>query len=164
MLMSEVDISGAAFWGSRTSKMRSVSSCLRLRIGLSDVCRDETALTFALADDVEEDDDDLSCLSAYAGFFFARGLIANGLDFLDLTTGGSTASELDLSSSSSSLLSSSSSSFLLSSSSSASSVLTSSSSSSSSSDEESSFFFFRLLLRRFTMLIVVVVIKRGLWR
>ena len=108
--MSEVDISRAAFWGSRTSKTRSVSSCLRLRIGLSDVCRDETDLTFALADDVyvdedededDDDDDDLTCLSAFRGFFFARGLIANGLDILDLTTGGSTVSELDLSSSSS---------------------------------------------------------------
>ena len=154
--MSEVDISRAAFWGSRTSKTRSVSSCLRLRIGLSDVCRDETDLTFALADDVyvdedededDDDDDDLTCLSAFRGFFFARGLIANGLDFLDLTTGGSTVSELDLSSSSSSLSSSSllSSSSSLSSSLSSSSLLTSSSassvSSSSSSDEESSFFF-----------------------
>ena len=101
MLMSEVDISRAAFWGPRT-KTRSVSSCLRLRIGLSVVYRDETGLTFALADELdEEDDDDLSSLSAFRGFFFARGLIANGLDILDLTTGGSTVSELDLSSSSS---------------------------------------------------------------
>ena len=97
--MSEVDISRAAFWGSRDSKTRSVSSCLRLRIGLSDVCLDETVFTFALADDVDEDDDDLSCLSAFTGFFFARGLIANGLDFLDLTTESSTVSEFDLSSS-----------------------------------------------------------------
>ena len=97
--MSEVATSWAAFWGSRTSKTRSVSSCLRLRIGLSDVCLDETVFTFALADDVDEDDDDLSCLSAFTAFFFAKGLIANGLDFLDLTTGGLTVSEFDLSSS-----------------------------------------------------------------
>ena len=32
---------------------------------------------------MKDDDDDLSCLSAFAGFFFARGLIANVLDFLD---------------------------------------------------------------------------------
>ena len=109
MLMSEVDISRAAGWGSRTSKTRSVSSCLRLRIGLSDVCLDETVFTSAFADDVDEDNDDLSCLSAFTSFFFARGLIADGLDFLDLTTGGSTVSEFDLLSSlsSSSLLSSS---------------------------------------------------------
>ena len=77
--MSEVDISRASFWGSRDSKTRSVSSCLRLRIGFSAVGLDSTDVTFAFADDVDEDDDDLSCLVALAGFLFARGLIANGV-------------------------------------------------------------------------------------